>query len=149
MVNAASAHAQRPGRKRIAVVMGTRPEAIKMAPVVHALRQHPERFETIVVATAQHRQMLDQVMSIFHIRPDVDLDLMRPDQSLSELAARVLTTMDATLRDLRPDMLLVQGDTTTVLATALAAFHLGVPVGHVEAGLRSHDLRNPFPEEMN
>ena len=88
MVNAASAHAQRPGRKRIAVVMGTRPEAIKMAPVVHALRQHPERFETIVVATAQHRQMLDQVMSIFHIRPDVDLDLMRPDQSLSELACR-------------------------------------------------------------
>lgn len=149
MVNAASAHAPRPGRKRIAVVMGTRPEAIKMAPVVHALHQYPERFETLVVATAQHRQMLDQVMSIFRIRPDVDLDLMLPDQSLSELAARVLTTMDATLRELRPDMLLVQGDTTTVLATALAAFHLGVPVGHVEAGLRSHDLRNPFPEEMN
>lgn len=149
MVKAASAPTPRPGRRRIAVVMGTRPEAIKMAPVVHALRQHPERFETCVVATGQHRQMLDQVMAIFHIRPDVDLDLMRPDQSLSELAARVLTTMDASLRELQPDMLLVQGDTTTVLATALAAFHLGVPVGHVEAGLRSHDLRNPFPEEMN
>ncbi len=147
MVNVAPA--PRASRKRIAVVMGTRPEAIKMAPVVHALRRHPERFETLVVATAQHRQMLDQVMAIFRIVPDVDLDLMQPDQSLSELAARVLKTMDATLRDLQPDLLLVQGDTTTVLATALAAFHLGVPVGHVEAGLRSHDLRNPFPEEMN
>lgn len=129
--------------------MGTRPEAIKMAPVVQALHQRPERFETIVVATAQHRLMLDQVMAIFRIRPDIDLDLMRPDQSLSELAARVLTTMDATLRELQPDLLLVQGDTTTVLATTLAAFHLDMPVGHVEAGLRSHDLRNPFPEEMN
>ncbi|HYN39371.1 MAG TPA: UDP-N-acetylglucosamine 2-epimerase (non-hydrolyzing), partial [Rhodospirillales bacterium] len=128
---------------------GTRPEAIKMAPVVHALRDRPERFDTIVAVTAQHRQMLDQVLSIFRIRPDIDLDLMRPDQSLSELAARVLTTMDATLREIRPDLLLVQGDTTTVLATSLAAFHLGVPVGHVEAGLRSPDLRNPFPEEMS
>lgn len=141
--------APRSPRKRVAVVMGTRPEAIKMAPVVHALRRHPDLFQTLVVATAQHRQMLDQVMAIFRIAPDVDLDLMQPDQSLSELAARVLKTMDATLRDLQPDLLLVQGDTTTVLATALAAFHLGVPVGHVEAGLRSHDLRNPFPEEMN
>jgi UDP-N-acetylglucosamine 2-epimerase (non-hydrolysing) len=136
-------------RKRIAVVMGTRPEAIKMAPVVHALRTAPDHFETIVVATAQHRQMLDQVLDIFRIRPDVDMDLMRQDQSLSELAARVLTTMDASLRELRPDLLLVQGDTTTVFATAVAAFHLHIPVAHVEAGLRSHDLRNPFPEEMN
>jgi UDP-N-acetylglucosamine 2-epimerase (non-hydrolysing) len=136
-------------RKHIAVVMGTRPEAIKMAPVVQALRGRPECFETIVVATAQHRQMLDQVLSIFRIRPDVDLNLMRPDQSLSGLAARVLTKMDQALRELRPDLLLVQGDTTTVLATALAAFHLGIPVAHVEAGLRSRDLRNPFPEEMN
>lgn len=137
------------GRRRVAVVMGTRPEAIKMAPVVHALRDCPRSFETIVVATAQHRQMLDQVLSIFGITPDVDLDLMRKDQSLSELAARVLTTMDHTLRELRPDLLMVQGDTTTVLATAIAAFHLQIPVAHVEAGLRSHDLRNPFPEEMN
>ncbi|MBK8176018.1 MAG: UDP-N-acetylglucosamine 2-epimerase (non-hydrolyzing) [Rhodospirillales bacterium] len=136
-------------RKRVAVVMGTRPEAIKMAPVVHALRASDEHFETIVVATAQHRQMLDQVLSIFQIRPDIDLNLMRQNQSLSELAARVLTTMDETLRELKPDLLMVQGDTTTVLATAIAAFHLGIPVAHVEAGLRSHDMRNPFPEEMN
>jgi UDP-N-acetylglucosamine 2-epimerase (non-hydrolysing) len=136
-------------RRRIAVVMGTRPEAIKMAPVVHALRGRSERFETVVVATAQHRQMLDQVLSIFRIEPDVDLDLMRQDQSLSELAARVLTTMDATLREVKPDLLMVQGDTTTVCATAVAAFHRNIPVAHVEAGLRSHDLRNPFPEEMN
>ncbi len=114
-------------RKRIAVVMGTRPEAIKMAPVVHALRRRNERFETVVVATAQHRQMLDQVLSIFRIDPDVDLDLMRRDQPLSELAARVLTTMDATLRQLQPDLLMVQGDTTTVFATAIAAFHLRYP----------------------
>jgi len=137
------------GRKRVAVVMGTRPEAIKMAPVVHALRAQADRFETVVIATAQHRQMLDQVLSIFRIRPDVDLDLMRPDQSLSSLAARVLTTMDTTLREVQPDLLLVQGDTTTVFATAVAAFHLKIPVGHVEAGLRSHQLYNPFPEEAN
>ncbi len=136
-------------RKRIAVVMGTRPEAIKMAPVVHALRTRQDLFETIVVATAQHRHMLDQVLSIFRISPDVDLDLMQPNQSLSELAARVLTTMDRTLRELQPDLLMVQGDTTTVFATSVAAFHLQIPVAHVEAGLRSHDLRNPFPEEMN
>ena len=136
-------------RKRIAVVMGTRPEAIKMAPVVHALRRQGDRFETVVVATAQHRQMLDQVLSIFRIEPDVDLDLMRQDQSLSDLAARVLTTMDATLREVKPDLLMVQGDTTTVFAAAVAAFHRNIPVAHVEAGLRSHDLRNPFPEEMN
>lgn len=120
-----------------------------MAPVVHALRRHSGRFETIVVATAQHRQMLDQVLSMFEIEPDVDLDLMRQDQSLSELASRVLTTMNATLHDLRPDLIMVQGDTTTVLATAMAAFHRSIPVAHIEAGLRSHDLRNPFPEEMN
>jgi UDP-N-acetylglucosamine 2-epimerase (non-hydrolysing) len=136
-------------RKRVAVVMGTRPEAIKMAPVVHALRRQGDRFETVVIATAQHRQMLDQVLSIFRIEPDVDLDLMRQDQSLSELASRVLTTMDATLREVKPDLLMVQGDTTTVFATAVAAFHRHIPVAHVEAGLRSHDLRNPFPEEMN
>jgi UDP-N-acetylglucosamine 2-epimerase (non-hydrolysing) len=129
--------------------MGTRPEAIKMAPVVQALRRHGHAFETVVVATAQHRQMLDQVLSIFRITPDVDLDLMRQDQSLSGLASRVLTTMDATLHDLRPDLLMVQGDTTTVFATTVAAFHRHIPVAHVEAGLRSHDLRNPFPEEMN
>jgi UDP-N-acetylglucosamine 2-epimerase (non-hydrolysing) len=116
---------------------------------VHALRERDDAFEAVVIATAQHRQMLDQVLSIFRIRPDVDLNLMQQDQSLSELSARVLTTMDATLREVQPDLLMVQGDTTTVFATTVAAFHLNIPVAHVEAGLRSHNLRNPFPEEMN
>jgi len=133
-------------RKRISVVFGTRPEAIKMAPVILALRRTPG-VECRVCVTAQHRQMLDQVLQIFRITPDVDLDLMRPNQSLSELAARVLTTMDATLRELAPDLLMVQGDTTTVFATSVAAFHLGIPVAHVEAGLRSFNRR--MPEEIN
>jgi UDP-N-acetylglucosamine 2-epimerase (non-hydrolysing) len=136
-------------RLRIAVVMGTRPEAIKMAPVVRALQAQSDHVETVVIATAQHRQMLDQVLSLFHIPPDVDLDLMRPQQTLADLNARVLQMMERTLRDLGPDLLLVQGDTTTVFAAALAAFYLRIPVGHVEAGLRSHDLCNPFPEEAN
>jgi UDP-N-acetylglucosamine 2-epimerase (non-hydrolysing) len=134
---------------RIAVVMGTRPEAIKMAPVVRALQAQSDHLETVVIATAQHRQMLDQVLSLFQIPPDVDLDLMRPQQTLADLNARVLQMMERTLRDLGPDLLLVQGDTTTVFAAALAAFYLHIPVGHVEAGLRSHDLFNPFPEEAN
>jgi UDP-N-acetylglucosamine 2-epimerase (non-hydrolysing) len=136
-------------RLRIAVVIGTRPEAIKMAPVVRALRAQSEHLETVVIATAQHRQMLDQVLSLFHIPLDVDLDLMRPQQTLADLNARVLQMMECTLRDLGPDLLLVQGDTTTAFAAALAAFYLHIPVGHVEAGLRSHDLSNPFPEEAN
>ena len=136
-------------RLRIAVVMGTRPEAIKMAPVVHALKEQPDQVETVVIATAQHRQMLDQVLSLFQIPPDVDLDLMRPQQTLADLTARVLQMLELTLRDLCPDLLLVQGDTTTVFAASLAAFYLRIPVGHVEAGLRSHDLLNPFPEEAN
>lgn len=136
-------------RLRIAVVMGTRPEAIKMAPVVRALRAQADHLDTVVIVTAQHRQMLDQVLALFHIPPDVDLDLMRPQQTLADLNARVLQMMERTLRDLRPDLLLVQGDTTTVFAAALAAFYRHIPVGHVEAGLRSHDLGNPFPEEAN
>ncbi len=136
-------------RLRIAVVMGTRPEAIKMAPVVHALKEQPDQVETVVIATAQHRQMLDQVLSLFQIPPDVDLDLMRPQQTLADLTARVLQMLELTLHDLCPDLLLVQGDTTTVFAASLAAFYLQIPVGHVEAGLRSHDLLNPFPEEAN
>jgi UDP-N-acetylglucosamine 2-epimerase (non-hydrolysing) len=135
-------------RRRIAVIMGTRPEAIKMAPVVQALKRS-NKLETVVVVTAQHRQMLDQVLSLFEITPDLDLDLMRPNQTLTDLTARVLTTIQATLAEIQPDLLLVQGDTTTVLAAALAAFYLKVPVGHVEAGLRSHDIYNPFPEETN
>lgn len=136
-------------RSRVAVIVGTRPEAIKMAPVIRALRKREDEFETVVVSTGQHRQMLDQVFSMFDIKPDVDLELMRPNQSLTDLTARVLTTIQPALADLNPDLLLVQGDTTTVFAAALAAFNLKIAVGHVEAGLRSHDLLNPFPEEAN
>jgi UDP-N-acetylglucosamine 2-epimerase (non-hydrolysing) len=129
--------------------MGTRPEAIKMAPVVRALQARPEAFVVRVCATAQHREMLDQVLDLFAIVPDVDLDLMRPGQSLSGLGARVLSSLDPVLVSERPDWVLVQGDTTTVAMAALAAQHRQVRVGHVEAGLRTGDRRNPFPEEMN
>lgn len=135
--------------RRVLIVFGTRPEAIKMAPVVRALAQRPDRFHVRTCATAQHREMLDQVLAVFGIVPDVDLDLMQPDQSLSGLAARVLAAMDEVLLVEKPDWVLVQGDTTTVMATALAAQHRQVRVGHVEAGLRTYDRRNPFPEEMN
>jgi UDP-N-acetylglucosamine 2-epimerase (non-hydrolysing) len=133
----------------VLVVYGTRPEAIKMAPVVRALRRRPERFAVSVWAAAQHREMLDQVEELFALRPDRDLDLMRPGQTLNELAARVLAALDPLLADLAPDRLLVQGDTTTAAAASLAAFHRGIPVGHVEAGLRTGDLAAPFPEEAN
>jgi UDP-N-acetylglucosamine 2-epimerase (non-hydrolysing) len=120
-----------------------------MAPVVRALRQFPERIVTRVCVTAQHRQMLDQVLEIFGIAPDIDLDLMQPNQSLSALAARVLSRLDPLLEQEQPDWVLVQGDTTTVMASAIAAHHRRVRVGHVEAGLRTGDRANPFPEEMN
>ena len=136
-------------RKRIAVVIGTRPEAIKMAPVIIELRKAAEHVETIVISTAQHRQMLDQILPLFNIMSDVDLNIMRHNQTLSDLTARVLSTVDQALKDIQPDILLVQGDTTTVLACALAAFYNHIPLGHIEAGLRSHDLKNPFPEEAN
>lgn len=136
-------------RQRVVVTIGTRPEAIKMVPVVQALRKRSDTIETIVVATAQHRQMLDQVFSIFGVFPDIDLDIMRPNQTLNGLMAGVLSLMEKTLLDLKPDLLLVQGDTTTVLASSIAAFNNRIPIGHVEAGLRSHDMNNPFPEEMN
>jgi len=135
--------------RRILVVVGTRPEAVKMAPVIRRLRQDPSQFATVVCATAQHREMLDSVLSLFEITPDVDLDLMRPDQDVNELASRAFAALDPVLRDQNPDWLLVQGDTTTALCAALAAFHRGVRVGHVEAGLRTGDLARPFPEEMN
>ncbi|MBE2233730.1 MAG: UDP-N-acetylglucosamine 2-epimerase (non-hydrolyzing) [Anaerolinea sp.] len=135
--------------KRVLVIFGTRPEAIKMAPVVRALQQYPDRFTVRTCATAQHREMLDQVLDVFGISPDIDLDLMQPDQSLSGLAAKVLATLDSVLLMEKPDWVLVQGDTTTVMAAALAAQHRQVQVGHVEAGLRTYDRRNPFPEEMN
>jgi UDP-N-acetylglucosamine 2-epimerase (non-hydrolysing) len=134
---------------RILCVFGTRPEAIKMAPVVRALRARPETFAVRTCATAQHREMLDQALDPFGIRPDIDLDLMRPEQSLSALGARVLQGMDPVLVGERPDWVLVQGDTTTVMMAALAAQHRQARVGHVEAGLRTGDRRNPFPEEMN
>ena len=134
---------------RIALVLGTRPEAIKMAPVIKAFQADAQSYSITVISTAQHRQMLDQVMKLFHLTPNIDLDLMRPDQDLNSLTARVLETMGHTLRTLHPDLLLVQGDTTTVLGAALAAFYLKIPVAHVEAGLRSYDPYNPFPEEIN
>ncbi|SFM12594.1 non-hydrolyzing UDP-N-acetylglucosamine 2-epimerase [Nitrosomonas communis] len=136
-------------KKKIALIMGTRPEAIKMAPIVYALKQRSNDIDTVVIATAQHRQMLDQVLSLFNIVPDIDLDLMRPNQSLNDLTCSVLQLMQKTLEDVKLDLLMVQGDTTTVFAASVAAFYLKIPVAHVEAGLRSHDLYNPFPEEAN
>jgi len=136
-------------RLRVLAVFGTRPEAIKMAPVVRELARHPDLVEPQVCVTAQHRELLDQVLNLFDIRPDIDLDLMRPGQTLPALTARVLTGMTHVLARQRPDWVLIQGDTTTVLATALAAFYLKIPVGHVEAGLRTSDRYFPFPEEIN
>jgi UDP-N-acetylglucosamine 2-epimerase (non-hydrolysing) len=134
---------------RVLTVFGTRPEAIKMAPVVHALQARPGDFAVRICVTAQHRELLDQVLDLFGIVPDTDLNLMQPRQSLSDLGARVLREMDRVLVAERPDWVLVQGDTTTVAMAALAAQYRQVSVGHVEAGLRTGDRRNPFPEEMN
>jgi UDP-N-acetylglucosamine 2-epimerase (non-hydrolysing) len=133
---------------RVLSVLGTRPEAIKLAPVITRLAQTPG-VVSLVCATAQHRQMLDQVLSLFEIAPDYDLDLMRPGQDLFDLTARVLTAMKPVLEKAKPDILLAQGDTTTCLAASLAAFYAGVPIGHVEAGLRTGDMAAPFPEEAN
>lgn len=130
------------------VVYGTRPEAIKMAPVVRALAQHPG-LEPIVCTTAQHREMVDQIHRLLGVVPDIDLDLMTPEQGLSELTARVLDAVHDVIDRVRPDHLLVQGDTSSAMASALAGFHAGVPVGHIEAGLRTDDLGHPFPEEAN
>lgn len=131
------------------LVFGTRPEAIKMAPLYHALKACPEQFETQVCVTAQHRQMLDQVLRVFEITPDIDLNLMKAGQDLYDVTASVLLGMRDVLREQKPDALLVHGDTTTSLAAAMAGFYAGVPVGHVEAGLRTHDVFAPFPEEFN
>ena len=133
---------------RILSIFGTRPEAVKMAPVVRELSRAPG-IETKVCVTAQHREMLDQVLDLFGITPDIDLDLMQPGQSLAELTARVFTHLDPVLRDFKPDWVLVQGDTTTVMASALLAYYHQIKVGHVEAGLRTHDKFQPFPEEIN
>jgi UDP-N-acetylglucosamine 2-epimerase (non-hydrolysing) len=131
------------------LVFGTRPEAIKMAPLYHALIALPDEFDTRLCVTAQHRQMLDQVLKVFDVTPDIDLNLMRPGQDLFDVTASVLTGMRDVLCMHKPDVLLVHGDTSTTLAASMAGFYLGVPVGHVEAGLRTHDLQAPFPEEFN
>jgi len=134
--------------RKILCVVGTRPEAIKMAPVIKALKREPWA-EVTVLATAQHRHMLDQVLRVFGIEPDIDLDIMRPNQALTALTARLLVDLDDVLASQRPDVVLAQGDTTTVMAVALVCFYHRIEFGHVEAGLRTGDLYNPFPEEMN
>lgn len=131
------------------LVFGTRPEAIKMAPLVKEFQKHPDRVETLVCVTGQHRQMLDQVLDIFGIKPDFDLDIMKQGQDLTDVTARVLTGMRDVLKEAKPDVILVHGDTTTSTAAALAAFYAQIPVGHVEAGLRTHNIYSPWPEEMN
>ena len=137
-----------PKTKRILIAVGTRPEAIKMAPIVRALKSQPWA-EVRVLATAQHRQMLDQILAFFGICPDRDLDMMRPNQTLSDLTARMITAMDPVLAEEAPDLVLAQGDTTSVLVSALTSHYRKIPFGHVEAGLRTGDMQNPFPEEMN
>lgn len=134
---------------KIMLVFGTRPEAIKMAPLVKELQKHSDKFETIVCVTGQHRQMLDQVLEIFNIKPDYDLNIMKQGQDLYDVTARVLIGMRDVLKEVRPDVVLVHGDTTTSTAAALAAFYQQIPVGHVEAGLRTHNIYSPWPEEMN
>lgn len=136
-------------KQKVMLAFGTRPEAIKMAPVYLALRARPEAFETLCCVTAQHRGMLDQVLQTFEIVPDIDLDLMRGGQDLTDVNAAVLLAMRPVLAELRPDLILVHGDTTTTMASALAGFYAGIPVAHVEAGLRSADITAPFPEELN
>lgn len=132
----------------VASIFGTRPEAVKMAPVIKALESHPG-IESRVIVTAQHREMLDQVLNIFDITPDFDLNLMQPNQSLAELTARVFSTLDPMLKQLKPDWILVQGDTTTVMAASLLGYYNRIRVGHVEAGLRTGDRWQPYPEEIN
>lgn len=135
--------------KKIMLVFGTRPEAIKMAPLVKELQKYKDKFETIVCVTGQHRHMLDQVLEIFEIKPDFDLNIMKQGQDLYDVTARVLTGMRDVLEEAKPDVVLVHGDTTTSTAAALAAFYKQIPVGHVEAGLRTHNIYSPWPEEMN
>ena len=136
-------------QKKIMLVFGTRPEAIKMAPLVKEFLRYPEKFETVVCVTGQHREMLDQVLRIFDIQPDYDLNIMKQGQDLYDVTARVLVGMRNVLRKVLPDVVLVHGDTTTYTAAALAAFYQQIPVGHIEAGLRTHDIYSPWPEEMN
>lgn len=135
--------------KKVMLVFGTRPEAIKMAPLVKEFQKHPDKFETIVCVTGQHRQMLDQVLELFEITPDYDLNIMKQGQDLYDVTARVLVGLRDVLKESQPDVVLVHGDTTTSTASALATFYQQIPVGHVEAGLRTHNIYSPWPEEMN
>lgn len=135
--------------KKIMLVFGTRPEAIKMCPLIKEFRKYPDQFETLVCVSGQHREMLDQVLHLFGIRPDYDLDIMKQGQDLYDVTARVLTGMREVLKEAQPDLVLVHGDTTTSMAAALAAFYQQIPVGHVEAGLRTYNIYSPWPEEMN
>jgi len=136
-------------KKKVILVFGTRPEAIKMSPLYHELKSFPEEFETIVCVTAQHRHMLDQVLKVFNITPDIDLDLMKAGQDLFDVTSSVLLQMKEVFNDQKPDLVLVHGDTTTALASTIAAFYQNIPVGHIEAGLRTHNIYSPFPEEFN
>lgn len=135
--------------KIVMLVFGTRPEAIKMCPLVKEFQKHKDEFKTVVCVTGQHREMLDQVLTIFDVKPDYDLNIMKQGQDLYDVTARVLTGMRDVFKACRPDVLLVHGDTTTSTAAALAAFYQQIPVGHVEAGLRTHNIYSPWPEEMN
>ncbi len=134
---------------KVMIIFGTRPEAIKMAPVVKEFQKYPQKFKTIVCVTSQHREMLDQVLSLFEIKPDIDLNLMQENQSLDSLTVDAVKAITVTLLDSEPDLVLVQGDTTTAMTAALSAFYQKIPVGHIEAGLRTKDIYNPFPEEVN
>ncbi|MBT3928834.1 MAG: UDP-N-acetylglucosamine 2-epimerase (non-hydrolyzing) [Rhodospirillaceae bacterium] len=137
------------GKRKIFIVMGTRPEALKLAPVVQALRARPERFDVCVCATGQHREMLDQALTFMALKPDYNLDIMAPDQGPGDVTARILTGMNPLLRDYAPDLVIVQGDTGTAFAAALGAYYLRIPVAHVEAGLRTGNNYSPWPEEGN
>ena len=138
-----------PNKLKVLSIFGTRPEAIKMAPVLRELEKYPEKITSQVCITAQHRDLLDQVLELFDIQPDYDLDVMRTNQTPAEIASLTLSKLDPVLQTVTPDWVLVQGDTTTAMAASLAAFYARVKVGHVEAGLRTQDRWNPFPEEVN
>ena len=135
--------------RKILLVFGTRPEAIKMCPLIKEFQQYPSEFQTVVCVTGQHRELLHQVLDVFGVQPAYDLDIMRPGQDLYDVTTRVLTGMRDVLDAEKPDVVLVHGDTTTSMAAALAAFYRQIPVGHVEAGLRTHNIYSPWPEEMN
>ena len=135
--------------KKVLLVFGTRPEAIKMCPLVKEFQKYPVDFKTLVCVTGQHREMLDQVLNIFEVVPDYDLNIMKQGQDLYDVTTKVLIGMRDVIKEARPDIVLVHGDTTTSMAAALAAFYQQIPVGHVEAGLRTHNIYSPWPEEMN